>query len=98
MDLIFQALVESLHEGTLPLAFVIIWIWRWDRPFMVQGMSSDWSHREIYVPAVRGKNTGELGAIEAYSGRMQLVKSVKRKDCPDDSDDAQSSPFFLRAF
>lgn len=96
MEILIQALMESLHEGTVPFAFIILLVWSWNRPFAFEGISSNWSGNKGVMPIADQVVTNNLRAVEAICSRMIFGKTIKRKDCPDDSDEAASSLFLIK--
>ncbi|TDL30453.1 hypothetical protein E2R51_18105 [Jeotgalibacillus sp. S-D1] len=94
MEILVQALMESLHEGTVPFAYILLLIWSWNCPLTLEGISSKWSGNKGTLPIADQVVTNNLRAVEAICSRMIFGKTIKRKDCPDDSDEA-ASPLFL---
>lgn len=88
MELFIQAVMESLQEGTIPLAYLLMLIWSFNGPLRISGLKQSWSRKNIIVPLNNNRSTTNSRAIEAYCSRMLFGKAIKRKVCPDDSDDA----------
>ncbi|KIL48711.1 hypothetical protein [Jeotgalibacillus campisalis] len=86
MELLIQALMESLNEGTIPLAFMLMMIWNWDKPFYMNGWSSKWSDDQVSAPPVKKLISYHFNSVEARCSRMIFGKTIKMKTCPDDSD------------
>jgi len=87
MELLIQAVMESIHEGTLPLAYLIMLIWGWNRPFNISEISKKWSINKTMMPATDRVAANNLRAVEAICSRMIFGKTIKRKHCPDDFED-----------
>ncbi|MGD7045130.1 hypothetical protein [Jeotgalibacillus proteolyticus] len=96
MELLIQALMESINEGTLPLAFMLMMIWNWDKPFYMSGWGNRWSEGQVSVPPAKKLICYHLNSVEARCSRMIFGKTIKKKTCPDDSDEASS--FLLHPF
>ena len=93
MEIIIQALMESLHEGSVPFALMLMLIWSWDQSFELSGISNRWSNQPTTMPDYDGISTYNLRTAEAVCSRMVFGKTIKRKNCPDDSDEASSFLF-----
>ncbi|PPA70593.1 hypothetical protein [Jeotgalibacillus proteolyticus] len=93
MELFVQAIMESLNEGTVPLALLIMIIWSWDRPFQVTHLSSKWTSGAQSPPVITRLSHHNLQAAEAICSRMKFGKTVRRKSCPDDNDELPSFLF-----
>ncbi|TFE02508.1 hypothetical protein [Jeotgalibacillus sp. R-1-5s-1] len=93
MEFIIQAIMESMNEGTIPIAFLLLMIWSWNRPIFFSGLGR--REQQLFVPEASesGRETALQGLFH-FCSPMQLVRTIKRKECPDDRDE-QPTPFLL---
>lgn len=81
-------LQEAYAEWIIPLTIVAIWILRWQLLLLARPVTSNRKFNPYFQVDVRIEPQVSMG--RPLQPHVQLLRSVKRKECPDDSEEDHS--------